>query len=380
MSVQTAARKFKLGLIVNPYAGIGGALALKGSDGAQIREQALAAGAQQQAPDKTALALQVCLPFKNQMCIYTGQAELGGNIARKLGFELNICYRNKSPQTEAQDTIALASALLDEGVDLLLFAGGDGTARNLISVVADACPVLGVPAGCKIHSGVYAITPSAAGEVLTQVLRRELVSLMSAEVKDLDEDAFRRGQVVPKFYGSMLVPQALSYIQAVKMGGKESDELVLDDIAAHIEEVMDDHPDTYFVMGSGSTIDAVMTYLAIPNSLLGVDIVLNRKLLASDVNAAEIMAITADKPCRLIITLIGGQGHILGRGNQQLSPAFINKIGKSNIMLVATKAKLQGLQQKPLIVDSGDIELDRRLSGPIAVITGFHDQVLYSIG
>ncbi|NCP63806.1 MAG: ATP-NAD kinase family protein [Paraglaciecola sp.] len=370
---------FKLGLIINPYAGIGGALALKGSDGAQIRAQALAMGASKNAPLRSQLALQEILPLKDHITFYVVAGEMGEDLVKHLGFHYTVVHRPSQQQTEALDTELAAQAMLDANVDLLLFAGGDGTARNVCSVVNEQLPVLGIPAGCKIHSGVYAITPQAAGRVLKKVISGELVSLNQAEVRDIDETLLREGRVNARQFGEMQVPTELQYIQAVKMGGRESDELVLADIAAHVIELMDHFPDHYFVMGSGSTVDFVMQELGLNNTLLGVDVVLAGRLVASDVTANELLSLTADKPCKVVLTLIGGQGHILGRGNQQLSPAFISRIGKENMLVIASKTKLASLNGRPLISDSGDSQLDEQLAGRMAIITGYHDQVLYPL-
>jgi predicted polyphosphate/ATP-dependent NAD kinase len=373
-------RLFKLGLIINPYSGIGGALALKGSDGPNIRQQALMKGAEKLSGKKMAIALQAILPFKNEVCIFTASGEMGEDILSSMGFNHVVVYQHQAQQTESTDTKAAAIELMAKAVDLILFAGGDGTARNICEVVKNQCPVVGVPAGCKIHSGVYAITPKAAGKVVAQVIHGELVSLMSGEVKDIDESEFRAGRVIAKHYGEMLVPEELSYIQAVKMGGKESDELVLSDIAAHVIELMDDEPDTLFVMGSGSTVDSIMREIGLANTLLGVDLVRGQQLIANDLTAASLLELCVNKQVKVVLTLIGGQGHILGRGNQQLSPALIEMVGKSNILVVATKSKLQTLGGRPLVSDSGDADLDDMLVGPIPVITGYHDLVLYSVG
>lgn len=372
-------KPFKLGLIVNPYAGIGGALALKGSDGKAIREQALAQGAEQKSLFKTQLALNEILQFKHCVHIYTAAGDMGENLAKQNDFNHQVVYRPEQLQTEGLDSELAAQALLEHGVDLILFAGGDGTARNLCQVVSERVPVLGVPAGCKIHSGVYAITPQAAGRVLAQVIEGKIVSLNQAEVMDIDETLFRQGRVNAKQFGEMKVPTELRYIQAVKMGGKESDELVLADIAAHVIDVMEQYPEHYFVMGSGSTVDFVMQELGLPNTLLGVDIVKDKRLVAQDVSAPSLLQKIKHQPVKLVITLIGGQGHIFGRGNQQLSPDVIKEIGKENILLIATKTKLNQLEGKPLISDSSDLNLDQSLAGLITVICGYRDHVLYPI-
>lgn len=372
-------RLFKLGLLVNPYAGIGGALALKGSDGVEIREKALSMGAEKKALDKTRLALEHIVAIKDQVKLYVASGDMGETLAKDMNFDYCVVYQPENIQTESQDSEATAKALLAEQVDLILFAGGDGTARNVCHIIGNSVPVLGVPAGCKIHSAVYAITPAAAGRVLKQVIVGEIVSVSDAEVMDIDEVLFRKGKVNARQFGEMQVPTELRYIQAVKMGGKESDELVLADIAAHIIEIIEDNPAHLFVMGSGSTVEFIMQELDIKNTLLGVDVIKNKQLMASDVTASELSAMTINQNCKLVLTLIGGQGHIIGRGNQQLSAHFLTSIDKDNILLVATKSKLSNLSGRPLIVDSGDTNVDEQLSGLISIITGYHDQVLYPV-
>lgn len=163
------------------------------------------------------------------------------------------------------------------------------------------------------------------------------------------------------------------------MGGKESDEMVLDDIAAEVTERIDDE---LLVMGSGSTVEAIMQCMGHENTLLGVDLVEQNNLLARDVTESRLYGEVAQRETgsvKLVITLIGGQGHLFGRGNQQLSPRVIRHIGKENIWVVATKTKLQALNNKPLRIDTGDSELDRELSGTIRVITGYHDEVLMPV-
>lgn len=371
--------KLHIGLIVNPFAGIGGALALKGSDGAEIRTRALNAGATKNALPRTIVALTPLLAHTDAFEIYTAGEDMGESICRQLGLPCHVVYSADALQTEADDTIAATQALLSHDIDILVFAGGDGTARNIVQANPQHTPVVGVPCGCKIHSGVYAITPQAAGEIVVKIINHELVSLMTAEVRDIDEDKFRQGIVTAKYYGELMVPEDLSYIQAVKSGGKEQDELVLIDIADEIREQMDEHEDAYFVMGSGSTVDAVMSELNLQNTLLGVDVVFQGEVIASDVTSAQLLSITQAKPCKLVITAIGGQGHIFGRGNQQLSPDFIERLERSDILIVATKNKLNSLGDKGFISDTGQPALDDKLAGPMSVITGYRDKVLYFV-
>ena len=369
--------QFKLGLIVNPVAGLGGSVALKGSDGEETAAKAIALGAEPKSNSRTKAALEVLVPYKSQITVYTVNNEMGEQTAKSLGFNTQVVYQSSSPTT-SDDTEAAARLLQQQGVDLILFAGGDGTARNICHAVEDAVPVLGIPAGCKIHSGVYAITPKAAGRVVEMLVKGELVTLSDADVMDIDEVAFRQGTVKAKRYGEMQVPSEVRYVQAVKNGGKETDELVLADIAAYVVSEMD--ADTLYVMGSGSTVGAVMEEMGLENTLLGVDLVEDQALVGQDLTAQQLLELTTGRETKLVITLIGGQGHIFGRGNQQLSPALIKAIGRDNIIVVATKTKLQALNGRPLICDTGDSELDDELSGYIRVTSGFNDHIMYAVG
>ena len=371
-------KAFRLGVVINPFAGIGGAMALKGSDGEAIRQQALAAGATKLANDKMARALTKLTAFSN-LLVLTASGEMGEHCCAALGLEHQVIYTSQSAETTPEDTENAVRELVNKGVDLILFAGGDGTARNVCSIVADSVPVLGVPAGVKIHSGVYAVTPSAAGDVVAKMLTGELVSVRQAEVRDIDESAFRQGKVRAQHYGEMQVPDELTYVQSVKMGGREDESMVINEIAEYVSEIIADDDEHLYIMGSGSTVAEVMARLGLTNTLLGVDVVKKGAVIAADVTASELLELVSQSPARLVITAIGGQGHVFGRGNQQLSPAVLRAIGRDNFWIAATKQKLQQLDGRPLRSDSGDEELDNELAGIIAVITGYDDRVYYPL-
>lgn len=383
---------FKLGLIINPIAGIGGSVALKGSDG--MAKHALALGATPKANERAKQALEIVAPYQADITVYTANGEMGENSAKALGFPVELVYKTQNQQTSAEDTEQAVQALLAQGVDIILFAGGDGTARNIAHVVTQHIdenntyhvPVLGIPAGCKIHSGVYAITPKAAGRVVEMMINKELVTLTEGDVMDIDETLFRQGVVKAKRYGEMQIPSELRYVQAVKSGGKECDELVLQDISASVIEMMTDDQESLFIVGSGSTTAFMMDELGLENTLLGVDLVHDQALIHNDLTEASLWQRINDHSglTKLVITLIGGQGHIFGRGNQQLSPRIIRSIlaqegGKDNLTIIATKTKLAALNNRPLISDTGDSDLDQLLSGYIPVTTGYNDQVLYPV-
>jgi predicted polyphosphate/ATP-dependent NAD kinase len=369
---------FNIGLVVNPLAGLGGSVALKGSD--NVVDEALALGA---VPKANIRCLQALVEVAGlDVCIYAFDGDMGADCALAAGLKTQVVGYAKTQPSRAEDTMEAAKTLLNQGVDLLVFVGGDGTARDLLKAIGDQVPVVGIPAGVKIHSGVYGITPTAAGQVISQLVKGELVSLRSQEVRDIDEEEFRAGRVIARYYGELQVPESHQYMQATKdgaqEGSKEIEALVLDDIAAHVEELME--PGVRYIMGSGSTVAAVMHYLGLDNTLLGVDVIEEGQVIASDVTAQQLLALCADHAVQLIVTLIGGQGHVLGRGNQQLSPELIRHLGLKNVHIVATKTKLKALQGRPLLVDSGDPQLDQELAGLVPVICGFHDVVLYPLG
>ena len=370
---------FHIGFIVNPFAGIGGKVGLKGSDGEAIRAEAFARGAVSQSLNRARIALQILLPYKDKLHFYTASGDMGEKLLAESGFHYDCVYSYEG-QSTAQDTVNAAHTIVERKVNLILFAGGDGTARNIYEAVGDQIPVLGIPAGVKIHSGVYAVTPKAAGLVIEQMLNNELVSLLETSVMDIDEEAFRRGNVRAKKYGEMQVPAEHRYVQSTKSGGKEVEALVVQDIADYVAEQMEE--DVHYLVGSGTTCAALMESLNLPNTLLGFDHVYQHQLIQSDIYEKHLLELVEQHPGKVkaIITIIGGQGHIIGRGNQQLSAKVLRGLGRENLIVIATKTKLQQLNGKPLIVDSDDPALNEEFSGPIKVITGFEDSVLYPVG
>ncbi|MCG8392492.1 MAG: ATP-NAD kinase family protein [Pseudomonadales bacterium] len=364
-----------LGVLVNPYAGLGGSVALKGSDGEATREEALRRGAEPQAPSRMTRALKP-LAGVSGLRVLTWAGEMGEQSCRDAGLAYRVVGESAMPSSP-EDTRSAAAALQAAGAELILFAGGDGTARDLVDAVGVALPVLGVPAGCKMHSAVYAINPEAAGSLLAELASGELVALHDAEVRDIDEDAFREGVVRARHYGELQVPAEARYLQQVKCGGREVEDLVVTEVAAWVADSLED--DTFYLMGSGSTVAVVMEQLGLDNTLLGVDVVRNHEVVGQDLGARELLALIGDQPAKAVITVIGGQGHLFGRGNQQFSPDLIRRLGKDNIQVLATRTKLKTLEGRPLVVDTGDADLDRELCGLWPVTTGYEDQVLYRV-
>ncbi|NLV89133.1 MAG: ATP-NAD kinase family protein [Tissierellia bacterium] len=369
----------KLGFIVNPIAGMGGRVGLKGTDGPEVLEKARSLGAVPESPNKAKKALEVLLPIKDKIEIYTYPGPMGEEEAKALGFN-PIVLGERKEMFEAADTEKAAKEMADLGVDLILFAGGDGTARNIYSAIGTSVPVIGIPAGVKIHSGVYANHPKAAGEVALQFLQGEEMEIVEAEVMDIDEEAFRDGIVTARLYGYMKIPLEPELIQTTKSGGGHgSEEEALAGIAERIIEEMEDNPDTFFIIGSGTSTRPIMEALDLPNTLLGIDIVKDKKLIASDVNEKEILDIIDGHKAIIVVTVIGGQGYIFGRGNQQISGEVIKKVGKENIRIIATKNKLLSLEGRPLLVDTGDDEVNKMFNGYMKVINTYYSESIEKV-
>ncbi len=280
--------------------------------------------------------------------------------------------------TSAEDTRQVARFFLQEKVDLLLFVGGDGTARDVLDIIQMAIPCLGIPAGVKMQSGVFALSPEAAADIVIGMLESELLGVAEQDVRDIDEAALREGRVRSRYYGSMRVPAAPMYLQHLKQAGIEDETTTLEDIAAHLTEIMEEGH--VMLVGPGRTLAYWMDTLKLPNTLVGFDAVLNGALLKSDLNAHDILTLQQQYPdLKLLLSPTGQQGMLIGRGNQQLTPAFLQQLPKQQWLIVATKNKLAAFQGKPLIVDSNDYTLDQALCGLYNIISAYHYQVLYPV-
>ncbi|MFV8817197.1 ATP-NAD kinase family protein [Haliea sp. E17] len=369
----------RLGLVINPLAGLGGSRAFKGSDGHEARQLASeqASATLFRAEQRALRALEALPGLDLEVLAWAGP--MGERAAKTAGLPVTVTGQAGDGLSTAADTREAASTLRRSGIDLLLFVGGDGTARDICDAIGDDFPVLGIPAGVKMHSGVFAVSPEAAGELLRQLASGGLVGLQPREVRDIDEAAFRRDVVRSRFYGEMLVPGEGRFLQHTKVGGRESEELVAVEIAEWLVQQM--RPETTYLVGPGSTTAAIMEELGLPNTLLGVDVVRAGKLLCSDADEEQLLAQLAGAPAdaEIIVTAIGGQGHIFGRGNQQLSPAVIRAVGTDHLRIVAGKGKIAGLEGRPLLVDTNDPQLDAELCGYREVVTGYEDRILYAV-
>lgn len=369
--------KRKIGLIVNPIAGIGGAVGLKGSDGSEIQREAFERGAVPHSAERAREALTRLIDMKDNIVFYAAPGLMGVDIAGELGFETIVCSSTGS-KTTPDDTERIAKLIKDD-VELLVFAGGDGTARNIYNAVSDNIPVLGIPAGVKIHSAVYAKNPAAAGDAIASYIESHS-SYAEAEVMDLDEDKYRQGVLSTKLYGYMRVPRSKEGFMQNPKAASHNSENDVGGICFEITDRMAELPsDICYILGAGSTVNALKKHLGFEGTLVGVDVFMNGDVFAKDVNEKQLLKITSEKKCRLIVTVIGGQGHIFGRGNQQLSSEVIRRIGLDNIWIVAAAQKIYDLKNQELYVDTGDPVLDDELRGYRRVITGWQDELICKV-
>jgi len=365
----------KLGLIVNPIAGMGGRVGLKGTDGPEILRKAIELGAEPMAQSRAIKALLKIANLKEPVELITCLGQMGEETAICCGFKPKVIDGEGGAQTSSEDTRKAAKAMHELGVDLLLFTGGDGTARDVYEAVGDSLLVLGIPAGVKIHSAVFARNPDMAGELSALFLQGKAKKVIDAEVMDIDEDDYREGRLSARLYGYLRIPFRRQFLQRLKAGSSPDESYSHEAIASEIIENMSD--DRYYIIGPGTTTRAVMAKLDLDYSLLGVDIVHQKQLVARDVNESQILRIIRGQQSKLIITPIGGQGYIFGRGNQQLSPKVIASVGVDNIIVIATTQKINALKGRPFLVDTGDRSTDQSLSGYYKVITGYREYVIY---
>lgn len=369
--------KRRLGLIVNPIAGIGGRVGLKGSDGVEIQRKALELGAIPQSQNRAIQALKSMNSMRDNIEIISYPSEMGEDAARECDFEPIIIGSIQKGKTTSNDTINAAKDMSNLGVDLILFAGGDGTARDIYNAIGEEMPVLGIPTGVKMYSSVFAVSPRTAGELALSFLMGTANEIQEAEVIDVDEESLRKGIVSTKLYGYLKIPYQKRLIQGVKTPSSAREKESMEAIACDIVDRMVDN--CLYIIGPGTTTKAITSKLGLNKTLVGVDVVLKRKLVGTDVNEAQLLKLLENCNAKIIVTPIGGQGYIFGRGNQQISPEVIKKVGRENIIVVATPEKINSLRGRPFLVDTGDQVVDKMLCGYIRVISGYNEQIIYKI-
>lgn len=366
-----------LGLIVNPVAGLGGRVGLKGSDGEEVQRRARALGARPVAGARAAAAIKQLISLKEEFRLITYPAEMGEEVARGCSFLPQVIGEIRPAATTAEDTRRAASEMRRLGVRLILFAGGDGTARDIYDAIGESLPALGIPAGVKVHSACFAISPERAGELALRFLQSRSMEIRPVEVMDLDEEAYRAGQVAPRLYGVLRVPYERGLLQGRKAPTVLGERAAQDAIALEVIEGM--AADTTYIVGPGTTTRAIFEHLGLEKTLLGVDVLRGGQLILRDANEAGLLAALGSGPAQILLTPIGGQGYLLGRGNQPISPEVVWTVGPQNLVIVSTPQKIHALLGHPLLVDSGDPDVDRMLSGYRIVITGYGERIVYRV-
>ncbi len=383
----------RLGLIVNPIAGIGGRVGLKGSDSLDIQKRARMLGAVPLAGERAASALELLLPLSKNIELLVPPYEMGETVARRCGFSPQVIQTSGLPnksitpfrtgrgeggeETTPEDTRRSARIMREAEVDLILFSGGDGTARDIYTAIGNDFPVLGIPAGVKIQSAVFTITPRNAGELAAEFLQGKGVRLQEAEVVDLDEDAYRLGQIVTHLYGYLKIPYRREIVQNQKVPTPPSTAVQMQGIAVDVIDQM--KPGLAYILGPGTTTRAIATRLGFPKTLVGVDVYTRAGVVALDVNESCLLELLETRLAKIIVTPIGGQGFLFGRGNQQIGPRVLQKVGRGNILVISLSEKLIALKGEPFLVDTGDPTVDEMLAGYLPVITGYREKVVYRV-
>jgi predicted polyphosphate/ATP-dependent NAD kinase len=351
----------RIGFIINPVAGMGGKVGLKGTD--NLADLALRLGGRPVSLRRAEQAVRSIENKENDIFFLTCSGKMGEKVLKKTGFRYEVIY--EAPEkTSAEDTKKAARKMLEAGCDLLLFSGGDGTARDIVSVVDKQVPVLGIPAGVKIFSPVFCVTPKECGRIISSFTETSV-----KEVLDIDEEAYRRNILNIEIKGEALVPVS---------PGMQGSKAVSESIDAKMEiaqRIIDDFrvegKDVLYIIGPGTTTMEVKKRLGIDGTLLGVDAVRNGKLIKKDACEKHLLDIIKNFEGKVVIIVspIGNQGFIFGRGNQQIGPEIIKRADQ--IRVIASPDKLEATPC--LHVDTGDDELDRKLGGYIKVLTGYHD-------
>ena len=371
-------RPFRLGLIVNPVAGMGGRVGLKGTDG--LSDAARQLGAEPVSEARTLRALRRLGTARSGIAVLAAGGAMGATVAAEAGLLCQVVAQPASDQTNATDTANAVRAMTSAGVDLILFAGGDGTARDIHAIAGERVPMLGIPTGVKMQSAIFATSPEAAGDLVSAIVTmsdRGKLQYRSSEVMDVDEEALRRGAISPRLFGYATVPYIPLLLQSAKVRNHGLDEAALEAAAQHLAAGMDG--ESLYAIGPGRSTKRILAALNLTGSVLGTDLVRSRQLVARDANERTILDRASERRLKIIVGVIGGQGYVFGRGNQELSPAVIRHAGRDAITILASEQKLLALEDKRLLVDTGDRALDQELAGYWRVVVGPQEDMVMKV-
>jgi len=360
--------------VVNPVAGMGGSVGLKGTDGPSILQEALARGAAPVAPSRAAKALGAVRQKGLDLEFITCSGQMGHDELLSVGLEGRVVY-SAGTVTGPEDTRRAVKEFLRHGPDLIVFAGGDGTARDVLEVVGQGTTIVGIPAGVKMHSAVFAVSPESFGDLVESFDRTGRTK--EAEVMDVDEERFRQGVLQAKLYGYARVPDDAVNLQSSKMvyhsGGADEEAA---EIGQYVAEEM--RTGVCYVLGPGSTTAAIARHAGLEKTLLGVDVMKDTSIVLRDATEEQLLELLQGGcDAEIVVTPIGSQGFVFGRGNQQISARVLRLVGKARICIVATPTKLR--DTPVLRADTGDAELDAELRGQVKVVTGYRRRKLVAL-
>ena len=362
-----------IGLVVNPVAGMGGSVGLKGTDG-ETYKKALELGAKPVTPKRTKDCL-YRIESKDDITLFVAPGKMGEEYIEAFDMPFTVIGA-VGEETSAEDTKRIAAEMVNRGVELLIFVGGDGTARDIYDAIDSKVPVVAVPSGVKIFSSVFAVSARAAAEMVDAFV--EGTDVTEEEILDIDEEAFREDRLASRLYGYLLVPNVRSFLQPGKAASNVSVSSIESkkEIAAYVVEEMDQ--ETLYLLGPGTTLEAVAAEMEVPKTLLGIDAVFGGELVGTDLNEKGILGLFERYgKRRIIVTPIGGNGFIFGRGSKQFTPEVIKRVGRENIVVVGTRDKLSRLDC--LRVDTGDFELDELLCGYMEVTVGYKEGMMVKV-
>ncbi|MFX0048365.1 MAG: ATP-NAD kinase family protein [Candidatus Hermodarchaeota archaeon] len=364
----------KIGLIANPIAGMGGSVGLKGTDGDTFKK-AVEMGATPITPKRVENFL-INLKNSENILLIVAPGKMGEDYVKNKSFKFEV-LGEIDENTTAEDTKNIARLMLKKTIDLLVFCGGDGTARDIFDAIELRIPVIAIPSGVKMFSSVFALNPKAAAKIVDKFIEGT-TDTQEKEVLDINEDSFRDNRLDSKLYGYLLVPKIQNLIQNTKDSSKFGRTIEENkyEIAQQVIETMD--KETLYLLGPGTTVKSITDQLKLPKSLLGVDAIYNNTSVGEDLNESSIIKLLDKyKKGKIIVSPIGGQGFVFGRGNKQFTPKILKRLGKNNIIIVGTEEKIKNL--KCLRVDTGDDETDNLLEGLTKVIIGYKEELICKI-
>lgn len=360
----------KVGLIVNPIAGMGGKVGLKGTDGAMYKK-AVELGAEPVTVERIEDVLK--LIKRDDLYFLSAPDKMGENYLKNTKFKFEVVGEIEK-ETKREDTKKIAQIMMEQKIKALIFVGGDGTARDILDVVGMNIPVIAIPSGVKMFSSAFVFSAHAAAEMINSFGD----DFLEKEILDIDEKAFRENRLDAQFYGTVRVPNFQGLLQGKKsasvVDGKIKDKKK--EVARYVTENMEE--DCVYILGPGTTVKEIANIVGIEKTLLGIDAICNKELIGSDINEKDILKlIHENKKIKIIVTPIGGSGFIFGRGSRQISSEVLKNIGKENIIIVSTLDKVGGLET--LHIDSGDYEVDKSISGSVDVIIDYNEEIIMEV-